>query len=79
MGEQLGDILGHVEGSLVPAAGAMKNNSVNEASEITSTSAIVVGEEQHWDDDADAVYDEEYFDDTGTGAGVEGDLEMDED
>ncbi|EAU86205.1 hypothetical protein CC1G_03416 [Coprinopsis cinerea okayama7 len=30
-------------------------------------------------DDADAVYDEEMFDDTGEGAGVEGDLDVEED
>lgn len=38
----------------------------------------MVQENDDWDEDADAVYDEEY-DDTGAGAGVEGDLEMDDD
>jgi len=42
------------------------------------TSIAVVDEEQ-WDEDADAIYDEEIFDDTGAGIGVEGDLEMDDD
>lgn len=44
----------------------------------TATSIAVVEEEQ-WDEDADAIYDEEIYDDTGAGIGVEGDLEMDDD
>jgi hypothetical protein len=44
----------------------------------TATSIAVVVEEQ-WDEDADAIYDEEIYDDTGAGIGVEGDLEMDDD
>jgi len=44
----------------------------------TATSIAVVEEEQ-WDEDADAIYDEEIYDDTGAGIGVEGDLEMNDD
>ena len=40
---------------------------------------LVVEEGEQWDEDADAIYDEEYFDDSGAGAGIEGELEMEED
>lgn len=41
----------------------------------------MVQQNEEWDEDADAMYDEEdeEYDDTGAGAGVEGDLEMDDD
>ncbi|KAJ2919211.1 hypothetical protein MD484_g1272, partial [Candolleomyces efflorescens] len=32
-----------------------------------------------FEEDADAIYDEEMFDDTGEGMGVEGDLDVDDD
>jgi len=45
----------------------------------STTTSIAVVEEEQWDEDADAIYDEEIYDDTGAGIGVEGDLEMDDD
>lgn len=44
-----------------------------------SENIVMINENDTWDEDADAVYDEELYDDGGAGAGVEGDLEMDED
>lgn len=32
-----------------------------------------------WDEDADAVYEDDVYDDSGEGAGIEGDLDMEED
>jgi hypothetical protein len=44
-----------------------------------STEISIAVVEEQWDEDADAIYDEEIYDDTGAGIGVEGDLEMDDD
>jgi len=66
-----------VQKSLVVSTNEVKPNGIT-AQTSTETSIAVVDEEQ-WDEDADAIYDEEVFDDTGAGIGVEGDLEMDDD
>ncbi len=83
-GQQIEEILNKVKESLsTPADGAPKTNGVNingqVVPQLATTQITIEEQEQQWDEDADAIYDEEYFDDTGTGAGVEGDLEMDED
>ena len=39
----------------------------------------LIVEQEQWDFDADAPYEEDMYDDTGEGAGVEGDLDMEED
>ena len=39
----------------------------------------LIVEQDQWDFDADAPYEEDMYDDTGEGAGVEGDLDMEED
>lgn len=60
---------------------AITNGITKHAADATASENIVMITENDdtWDEDADAVYDEELYDDTGAGAGVEGDLEMDED
>lgn len=61
-----------------PADATVTTNGVN-INRQPATQIEIEEPEQQWDEDADAIYDEEYFDDTGGGAGVEGDLEMDDD
>ncbi|CAA7261533.1 unnamed protein product [Cyclocybe aegerita] len=87
LGDKLDEIVGYVDASLTASASAsnVKTNVLGptqsgaDVMTVESTGAILVEENSHWDEDADAIYDEEYFDDTGGGAGVEGDLEMEED
>jgi len=82
-GQQIEEILDNVKESLsTPTEGAARTDvKINgqSAPRIFLESPVVVIEAEQWDEDADAIYDEEYFDDNGVGAGVEGDLEMDED
>jgi hypothetical protein len=83
-GQQIEEILDNVKESLSsPIEGAARTDVVNingqSGPRILLESPVVVIEAEQWDEDADAIYDEEYFDDNGVGAGVEGDLEMDED
>ncbi|KIM43084.1 hypothetical protein M413DRAFT_395714 [Hebeloma cylindrosporum] len=81
LGEQIDEILEHVQTSLVaPAtltAKEAKPNGITAQASTDVSTAIV--EEGQWDEDADAIYDEEIYDDTGAGIGVEGDLEMEDD
>jgi len=78
-GEQIDEILDIVKGSLSePPDPSTRTNGIQNPPEIPPMQ-IVVEEGEQWDEDADAIYDDEYFDDTGAGTGVEGDLEMDED
>jgi hypothetical protein len=77
-GDQIDEIIGHVQGSLT----AVPNDSANGIKgqlEYSMEASVIVQADNTWDEDADAIYDEEVFDDTGAGNGVEGDLEMDED
>ena len=77
-GDRIDEILGHVQESLIQSnSNTVKSNGINGAlSEVQQGSLIV---EDHWDLDADAPYEEDMYDDTGEGAGVEGDLDMEED
>ncbi|KAH9480382.1 DNA-directed RNA polymerase III subunit RPC9 [Psilocybe cubensis] len=86
LGDQIDEILGHVKASIpsidkTDPAAVTTNGIKDHAADAASSENIVMITENDdtWDDDADAVYDEEVYDDTGAGAGVEGDLEMDED
>jgi hypothetical protein len=67
------EILGHVKQSLTRS----HSDTIKAALSLQQDSLIV--EEDHWDFDADAPYEEDMYDDTGEGAGVEGDLDMEED
>jgi hypothetical protein len=83
-GQQIEEILDYIKESLsIPTEGTARTGVVKingqSAPRILLESPVVVIEAEQWDEDADAIYDEEYFDDNGVGAGVEGDLEMDED
>jgi len=81
LGEQIDEILAHVQKSLATSATLTTNEVVKpdviNGQAPTQTGATIV--EGQWDEDADAIYDEEIYDDTGAGIGVEGDLEMDDD
>lgn len=68
------EILTHVQSSQTISAQPALNG-------LTSHTEEVVFEENHnWGyEDADAIVDEGDFDDTGEGAGVEGDLDMEDD
>ncbi|TFK40473.1 HRDC-like protein [Crucibulum laeve] len=76
IGEERHEILTHVEKSLVPTptAGPTINGSMGD---------VVMEGSQHWEVSYDAFADggveENVFDDTGEGAGVEGDLDVEED
>jgi hypothetical protein len=77
-GDRIDEILGHVQESLMQSnSDTVKPNGINGALSVQQGSLIV--EEDHWDLDADAPYEEDMYDDTGEGAGVEGDLDMEED
>ncbi|KAF9483405.1 hypothetical protein BDN70DRAFT_873917 [Pholiota conissans] len=81
-GDRIDEILEHVQASLTsgPKESTLTNGINGQTSYTAVTEAsVVVQEDDTWDEDADAIYDEEIFDDTGAGNGVEGDLEMDED
>jgi hypothetical protein len=78
------EILTHVRSSLKSPAPA-----TNVVPNANATDAAIVYVEEQWDTyvdvdadgdvDADTVANEIVFDDTGEGAGVEGDLDMDDD
>lgn len=74
LGQQIDQVLDIVKASFSNPAQRTRINGQN-----LPPAQVVIEEADQWDEDADAIYDEEYFDDTGAGAGVEGDLEMDED
>lgn len=57
----------------------VQTKAVNGQGERPGETSVVIEEDGQWDEDADAPYDEDVYDDTGTGNGVEGDLEMDDD
>ena len=77
-GDRIDELLGHVQESLTQSnSDTVKSNGINGALSVQHGSLIV--EEGHWDLDADAPYEEDMYDDTGEGAGVEGDLDMEED
>jgi len=81
-GQQIDEILDIVKGSLSEHADPStrtKRIKINGESAPEIPPAQVVVEGDQWDEDADAIYDEEFFDDTGAGEGIEGDLEMEED
>lgn len=74
-GDQIDEILGHVQESLIQHnPDTIRSNGVLS---VQQGSMIVEGDQ--WDFDADAPYEEDMYDDTGEGAGVEGDLDMEED
>jgi len=74
-GDQIDEILGHVQKSLTQS----QSDGINGAQSAQQGSGSITVEEDHWDLDADAPYEEDMYDDTAEGAGVEGDLDMDED
>ena len=77
-GDRIDEILGHVKESLMqPHSDTVDSHGINGALSVQQSSLIV--EQDHWDLDADAPYEEDMYDDTGEGAGVEGDLDMEED
>ena len=72
------EILGHVRESLTQShSDAFNSHGINGALSVQQGTLIV--EQDQWDLDADAPYEEDMYDDTGEGAGVEGDLDMEED
>jgi DNA-directed RNA polymerase subunit F len=76
--DRIEEILGHVKESLTQShSDTINSHSINGAPSVQQGSLIV--EQDHWDLDADAPYEEDMYDDTGEGAGVEGDLDMEED
>jgi len=84
-GDSMNDILEIVESTVgsntTTNATTVAMNGINGHADDTSSNVVMIEESNDtelWDDDADAVYDEEIYDDEGAGAGVEGDLEMDE-
>ena len=77
-GDRIDEILGHVKESLMqPHSDTVDSHGINGALSVQQSSLIV--EQDHWDLDADAPYEEDMYDDTGEGAGIEGDLDMEED
>jgi len=76
--DRIEEILGHVKESLSQShSDTINSHGVNGALSVQQGSLIL--EQDHWDLDADAPYEEDMYDDTGEGAGVEGDLDMEED
>lgn len=78
-GDQLDDILENIQSSTVTTRGTVQTNGINGQPERLSVDTVQVIQDGQWDEDADAIYDEDIYDDTGAGNGVEGDLEMDDD
>ncbi|KJA24012.1 hypothetical protein HYPSUDRAFT_39128 [Hypholoma sublateritium FD-334 SS-4] len=77
-GDQLDDILENIRSSTTSARETAQTNGINGQVEHSADTVQVIQDGQ-WDEDADAIYEEDIYDDTGAGNGVEGDLEMDED
>ncbi|KAJ7632895.1 HRDC-like protein [Roridomyces roridus] len=73
LAERMGDIIGHVETSLV-ADPALASAPATQSETIIGNVTQV--EDEVWEMDE---YDGEEFDDKGEGAGVEGDLDMEDD
>lgn len=70
------EILTHVQSSQTASAQTTVNGLTLHAEKLVGQE----NENQEWGyEDAEAVIDEGDFDDTGEGAGVEGDLDMEED
>ncbi|PFH54023.1 hypothetical protein AMATHDRAFT_45046 [Amanita thiersii Skay4041] len=80
IGDQMDTVISLVQSSLTPAVTTTLNGQPRHT---TIIEPIIDPEiEQHdWDAfcEEDAIGDDEQFDDTGEGAGIQGDLEMDED
>jgi len=79
-GDRIDEILEHIQKSLAqsnPDAVIPKSNGINGVPSAQQGPIIV--EEDQWDNDADAPYEEDMYDDAGEGAGVEGDLDIEED
>jgi RNA polymerase Rpb4 len=82
--DRFGDRMDDLLQAIQDASGSLSistNPIVNGAEAHIDTSRIETNEEPTavFANDAEAVYDEEMFDDTGEGAGVEGDLDQEED
>ena len=76
--DRIEEILGHVKESLTQSqSDTIDSHGINGTLSEQQGSLIV--EQEQWDFDADAPYEEDMYDDTGEGAGVEGDLDMEED
>ncbi|PPQ66388.1 hypothetical protein CVT24_007217 [Panaeolus cyanescens] len=76
--DNIDEILQKVEASLSGASGSVPHiNGTSAAASTAASTVVTVMEEDTWDEDG--AYEEEDFDDTGAGAGIEGDLEMDDD
>ena len=76
-GDRIDEMLSHVQESLVNPDTTSKPNGINGV--LSAEQGSIVLEEDQWDLDADAPYEEDMYDDMGEGAGVEGDLDMEED
>ncbi|EDR13244.1 uncharacterized protein LACBIDRAFT_308881 [Laccaria bicolor S238N-H82] len=78
LGDRMEEILTHVRSSTATAAA-----SASQSIGMGSVDDVVHIEEDSWQhnsgEDADGIIDEDMFDDTGEGAGVEGDLDVDDD
>jgi hypothetical protein len=78
---RIDEILEHVRESLTAQShwhsDSINSHDINGALSVQQGSLIV--EQDQWDLDADAPYEEDMYDDTGDGVGVEGDLDMEED
>jgi hypothetical protein len=82
IGHKMDEILSLVQTSIGPPAPERNvNGQINSLPEQVVLQPV---EQSEWnvfgydDDDVDAIGEEEQFDDTGEGIGIEGDLEMDE-
>ena len=81
IGNKMDEILALVQTSIGPPAPASNvNGRIDSSSEQVAPQPV---EQLEWnvfgyDDDVDAIGEEEQFDDVGEGAGIEGDLEMEE-
>jgi len=78
--DRIDEILERVQESLTQShSDTINSHGINGAlSESVQQGSLIV-EQDHWDLDADAPYEEDMYDDTGEGAGVEGDLDMEDD
>ena len=81
IGDKMDEILAQVQTSVGPPA--LTNNVNGQIDLLPEQIPPHTTEQLEWnvfsyDDDVDAIGEEEQFDDTGEGAGVEGELEMDE-
>ncbi|KAF5319978.1 hypothetical protein D9611_011043 [Ephemerocybe angulata] len=81
LGERMDELLENIQTIQGTSTVAAPVNGVSEGAQIIQEGEGVAtwANPGGFEEDADAVYDEDMFDDTGEGAGVEGDLDAEED